>query len=125
MTLGLKINFSKSSLIGVNVDNEFMEMACNYLNCSIWSAPFKYLGLPVGANSQSMSTWELLVENLSGKLNTLGHKHISFGGRIVLLNSVLNVIPIFFLVFLEVAGSSLEEDNSHSKGNFTGRSGRG
>jgi len=102
MTSGLKINFFKSSLIGVNVANEFMEMTCNFLNCSQGSVPFKYLGLPVGANSRSMSTWEPLVENLSGKLNSWGHKYISFGGRIVLLNAVLNAIPIFYLSFLKL-----------------------
>ena len=102
MVSGLKINFFKSSLIGVNVANEFMEMACNFLNCSQGTIPFKYLGLPVGANLRGMSTWEPLVENLSGKLNSWFHKYISFGGRIVLLNSVLNAIPIFYLSFLKL-----------------------
>jgi hypothetical protein len=92
---GLKINFFKSSLIGINVDDGFMSMACNFLNCSEGRVPFNYLGLPVGANPRSLSTWEPLVEKLSGKLNSWGHKYISFGGRIVLLNAVLNAIPIF------------------------------
>ena len=86
----------------VNVDNDSMDMACNFLNCSKGSVPFKYLGLLVGAKAKSMSTWEPLVEKLSGRLNTWGHKYISFGGRIVLLNSVLNVIPIFYLSFLKL-----------------------
>jgi len=34
MVSGLKINFLKSSLIGVNVREKFMEMACDFLNCS-------------------------------------------------------------------------------------------
>lgn len=102
MVSGLKINFFKSSLIGVNVESSFMDMACNFLNCSEGSLPFKYLGLPVGANSRSMSTWEPLVENLSGRLNTWGHKYISFGGRIVLVNAVLNAIPIFYLSLLKL-----------------------
>ncbi|KEH33332.1 transmembrane protein, putative [Medicago truncatula] len=34
---------------------------------------------------------------LSRRLNSWGNNYISFGGRIVLLNSVLNVIPIFYL----------------------------
>jgi len=70
MVSGLKINFFKSSLIGVSVDSEFMEMACSFLNCTQGCVPFKYLGLLVGANVKSMSTWEPLVEKLSGKLNT-------------------------------------------------------
>lgn len=102
MVSGLKINFFKSSLIGVNVREDFMEMACNFLNCSRGSVPFNYLGLPVGANGRSMSTWEPLVETLSRRLNSSGYKYISFGGRIVLLNSVLNSIPIFYLSFLKM-----------------------
>lgn len=79
-----------------------MAMACNFLNCSEGCIPFKYLGLPVGANPNSLSTWEPLVESISGKLNLWGHKYISFGGRIVLLNSVLNAIPIFYLSFFNL-----------------------
>jgi hypothetical protein len=119
MVSGLRINFFKSSLIGVNVDGGFMDMACNFLNCSEGNIPFKYLGLPVGANARSMSTWEPLVENLNGKLKTWGHKHISFGGRIVLLNSVLNAIPIFYL-----SGSSLEKDCANPKRILMGWCGR-
>jgi len=78
MVSGLKINFFKSSLIGVNVPSDFMQMACNFLNCSEGCIPFKYLGLPVGANPKSVSTWEPLVESISGKLNSWGHQYISF-----------------------------------------------
>jgi hypothetical protein len=103
MVSGLKINFLKSSLIGINVSEDFMEMACEFLNCSKENLPFKYLGLPVGANGRSLSTWEPLVESLNRKLNTWSHKYISFRGRIVLLNSVLNSIPVFYLSFLKMS----------------------
>jgi hypothetical protein len=102
MVSGLKINFSKSALIGVNVNEDFMEMACDFLNCSRGSLPFKYLGLPVGANMKSMTTWEPLVDCLGRRLNTWGHRYLSFGGRIVLLNSILNSMPIFYLSFLKM-----------------------
>jgi hypothetical protein len=45
---GLKVNFSKSSLMGVNVLNLFMDMACNFLNCKRGALPFVYLGLRWG-----------------------------------------------------------------------------
>lgn len=102
MVSALKINFSKSSLVGINVSEDFMAMACDFLNCSAGSIPFKYLGLPVGANMRSMSTWEPLVETIGGRLNTWSTRYISFGGRIVLLNSVLNSMPIFYLSFLKM-----------------------
>jgi hypothetical protein len=77
-------------------------MACNFLNCSEGSLLFKYLGLPVGANPRSVATWEPMVEQLGRRLNSWGHKYISLGGRIILLNSVLNAIPIFYLSFLKM-----------------------
>ena len=51
MVSRLKINFLKSSLVGINVGEDFMDMACNFLNCSEGRIPFIYLGLSVGANA--------------------------------------------------------------------------
>lgn len=73
-----------------------MEMACNFMNCREDFLPFKYLGLPVGANPTRMSTWEPLLECLKKRLNSWGNKYVSLGGRVVLLNAMLNTIPIFF-----------------------------
>jgi len=81
-----------------------MDMACTFLNCNEGSLPFKYLGLPVGANPSSYSTWEPLLEHVSTRLNSWGNKYISFGGRVVLLNSVINAIPVFYLSFLKMPG---------------------
>lgn len=45
---GLKVNFHKSSLMGLNVEEDFMVTAADYLNCKLGSFSFMYLGLPVG-----------------------------------------------------------------------------
>lgn len=42
------------------------------------------------------------MERIKDKLNSWGNRYISLGGRIVLLNSVLNSIPIFYLSFLKM-----------------------
>ncbi|MCH79402.1 LINE-1 reverse transcriptase like [Trifolium medium] len=81
---GLKVNFWKSCLMGINVSDDFMEMASSFLNCIKSVVPFKYLGLPVGANPRRMSTWDPLVASLRKKLNSWRHRHISLGGRISL-----------------------------------------
>jgi hypothetical protein len=99
---GLKVNFWKSSLIGVNVDNSFLELASTFLNCRRGELPFNYLGLPVGASPRRMSTWEPMIEKIRRSLNTWGNKHISFGGRLVLINSVLNSIPIFYMSYMKM-----------------------
>ncbi|MCH84503.1 LINE-1 reverse transcriptase like, partial [Trifolium medium] len=68
MASGLKVNFWKSALIGVNVPSSFLVMACSFLNCRLGSIPFIYLGLPIGANPKSLSTWDPLLEHLRKKL---------------------------------------------------------
>jgi hypothetical protein len=100
---GLKVNFWKSNIMGVNVVNEFMELASNFLNCIRGGIPFKYLGLPVGASPRKMSTWAPMVEKIRSKLNSWGNRHISFGGRLVLINSVLNSIPIFYMSLFKMS----------------------
>jgi hypothetical protein len=104
MVSGLKINFWKSSLVGVNVSHDFMRMASAFLNCRVSSLPFKYLGLPVGANPRRVATWEPLIVSLRKRLASWDNKFASLGGRIVLLNSVLNAIPIFYLSYLKIPG---------------------
>ncbi|GAU35808.1 hypothetical protein TSUD_155830 [Trifolium subterraneum] len=49
---GLKVNFGKSRVIGVNVSMNFLGLAERFLHCSVDSLSFTYLGLPVGTNPQ-------------------------------------------------------------------------
>jgi hypothetical protein len=43
-----------------------------------------------------------LIDSLRKRLNAWGNKFVSLGGRIVLLNAVLNAIPIFYLSYLKI-----------------------
>jgi hypothetical protein len=83
MAFGLKVNFWKSGLIGLNVPPTFMEMATTFLNCRFGSLPFKYLGLPIGANPNCETTWEPLVDHIRKRLLSWRNKYVSLGGRIV------------------------------------------
>ncbi|GAU32684.1 hypothetical protein TSUD_145580 [Trifolium subterraneum] len=102
MASGLKVNFWKSSIMGVNVSHDFLVMASGFLNCRIGNLPFKYLGLPVGANPRLSTTWAPMLDLLKRRLGKWGNKYISLGGRIVLINSVLSSIPIFFLSYMKM-----------------------
>jgi hypothetical protein len=86
-----------------------MVMACNFLDCGQGSFPFKYLGLPVGGNPGRVNTWEPLVDQFSKKLSSWGNRYLTLGGRIVLLNFILNVIPIFYLSFLKMSASVIKK----------------
>jgi hypothetical protein len=102
MVSGLKVNYWKSCMMGVNVSSEFLDMASVFLNCRLGSLPFTYLGLPVGANPHRLSTWVPMLEAVKRRLGSWGNKFVSLGGRIVLIKAVLNSIPLFFLSFLKM-----------------------
>jgi hypothetical protein len=53
---GLKIDFHKRTLIGVNVDLEFTKGVVGALRCKYSGLPIKYLGLPLGENPRLCST---------------------------------------------------------------------
>ena len=46
----LKINFVKSCFGAFGMSDQWKLDAANYLNCSLLSIPFVYLGIPIGAN---------------------------------------------------------------------------
>jgi hypothetical protein len=102
MSSGLKVNYWKSTLMGINVSQDFMMVASTFLNCKISTIPFVYLGLPVGANPRRLATWEPLIQSLRRRLGAWCNKYVSLGGRIVLLNAVLNAIPVFYLSYLKI-----------------------
>lgn len=72
------------------------------ISYTVKSLPFKYLGLQVGANPRSIKTWEPIIESLERKLAIWKGRHLSFGGRVTLINYVLNSIPVYFLSFLRI-----------------------
>jgi hypothetical protein len=106
---GLKVKFWKSCIAGINVHNDFIAMASDFLNCRVGGLPFKYLGLPVGANPRLCSTWRPMVEAIKKRFQSWGNKYISLGGRIVLINFVLNSLPIFFLSYLKMPSKVWKE----------------
>ena len=48
---GLKVNFQKSMLTGVNISNSWLAVAASVMNCRRRTLPFVYLGLPIGGHS--------------------------------------------------------------------------
>ncbi|GKV35031.1 hypothetical protein SLEP1_g43351 [Rubroshorea leprosula] len=96
---GLKVNYRKSSLIGINTDDEWIEKMAWLLNCKTDVLPCKYLGVPLGANPRRLVTWKPLIETFRRKLSAWKGRFLSLGGRITLINSVLSSLPVFLMSF--------------------------
>jgi hypothetical protein len=51
---GLKVNFSKSSLLPINLSPERAAVLASAIGCVVGSMPFTYLGLPLGTTKPSV-----------------------------------------------------------------------
>jgi len=98
---GLKVNFTKSHLVGVNVASSWLSEATMVLNCKVGTIPFVYLGMPIGGNSRRLSFGEPLLNRIKSRLSGWSSKHLSFGGRLILLKSVLSSLPVYALSFFK------------------------
>jgi len=98
---GLKVNFNKSMLTGVNIPDTWLSEAASVMNCRRGSIPFVYLGLPISGDSRKLSFWKPVVDRIVSRLSSWNHKFLSFGGRLVLLKSVLSSLPVYFLSFFK------------------------
>jgi len=98
---GLKVNFHKSILTGVNVSDSWLLEAASMMSCRRGTIPFVYLGLPIGGDSRKLSFWKPVVDRIVTRLSSWNNKFISFGGRLVLLESILSSLLVYFLSFFK------------------------
>jgi len=96
------VNFSNSLLVGVNVSSSWLSEATMVLNCKVRSIPFVYLGLPIGGNVRRLSFWEPIINRIKSRLTGWNSKHLSMGGCLVLLKSVMSSLPVYALSFFKV-----------------------
>jgi hypothetical protein len=105
----LKINFHKSELFcyGTTKENQF-EYA-QIFRCDLGTYPFRYLGIPMHHRKLMNRDWKHVEERFQKKLNCWRSKLLSVSGRLVLLNSVLNSLPMFMLSFFELSKGVLKK----------------
>lgn len=94
---GLKINFHKSCVCGVGVEDSVVEGFADILRCKSQKLPFTYLGLPLGASPSRLSTWKPVIEKFKLKLASWERKLLSYSGRVTLIKAVLNSLPVYYL----------------------------
>ncbi|XP_016185651.1 uncharacterized protein LOC107627320 [Arachis ipaensis] len=93
----LSINFEKSNLIPVNCSQEWVSRMCQLLGCQEAALPVRYLGINLGANPRLVKTWKPVLDKVEEKLSLWKAKVLSKAGKLVLIKSVINSLPIYYL----------------------------
>ncbi|XP_071721834.1 uncharacterized protein [Rutidosis leptorrhynchoides] len=65
--------------------------AANSIGCQVGKFPFNYLGLPIGANMTKIQAWNPVIDKIKSRFSDWKMRMMSFGGRLVLIKSGLNV----------------------------------
>jgi hypothetical protein len=98
---GLKVNFSKSSLIPLNMDEDLATRLAATLGCKIGTTPFTYLGLPMGTTRPRIVDLMPLVDIVERRLSC-SSSMLNRGSKLLLLALVLTSMPIYFLCTLSI-----------------------
>jgi len=99
---GLKINFHKSELFCFGTAKDRRREYVELFGCVEGSFPFRYLGIPMHYRKLSNKHWSSIEERFQKKLSCWKGKLLSFGGRLVLINSALSSLPMFMMSFFAI-----------------------
>jgi hypothetical protein len=64
----LKVNYAKSMMVPVNVNEQKLNILANTFGCSIGSLPFTYLGLPLSITKPTVADFWPLVSKCERRL---------------------------------------------------------
>lgn len=93
----LRIDFYKSELIGIRVEEVLMHLYAKVLGCKVDSIPATYFGLLLCVELTNKSLWNPIIERIESKLSLWKANNICMGGRVTLIKSVLANLPIYFM----------------------------
>jgi hypothetical protein len=91
---GLRVNYSKSMMVPINIEGQKMEVLANTLGCSIGSMPFTYLGLPLGTTKPKVIDFLPLISKCGRRLACTS-MFLSQAGRLQMTNVVFTSLPTF------------------------------
>ena len=86
---GLQANMLKSQIVFGGASTSVRDECMALIGFTEGKLPFTYLGLPITASKLSKVECMTLVEKITAKITTWTSRHISYAGRLVLVNSIL------------------------------------
>jgi hypothetical protein len=78
---GLKVNFQKSLLVGINIGDSWLTEVASILNCKVGKISFLYLGLSIGGDPRRLAFWEPVVSTINSRLAGWQSRFLSLGSE--------------------------------------------
>ncbi|XP_071718630.1 uncharacterized protein [Rutidosis leptorrhynchoides] len=95
---GLRINMTKYHIFGIGVSySSEVDSFAAATGTRVGTFPTKYLGVPIRANMNRVSSWDFLVETFQSELSSWKANLLSSGGRLTLVKSVMGSLDIYVM----------------------------
>lgn len=98
---GMRVNFHKSEIITMNLEEEDTCKIAKMFNCPVGSFPLKYLGVPLHYDKLSREELQPMVDKLLHIIAGWRGKLLSLAARALLVKTCLASIPIYLLSFIK------------------------
>ncbi|XP_073360244.1 uncharacterized protein [Aegilops tauschii subsp. strangulata] len=105
-SVGLSINFQKSTLFTVNSSAEATSRLAQIFDYAIGTMPFTYLGLPMGTTRPTVTDLMPLVASVERKLSSAAV--LDLGSKLMLVNSVITSLGIYAMCSIKIPPRVLE-----------------
>ena len=111
---GSKINFQKSKIFSWNCSIRELSDIARLLGMEStldWDG-FTYLGIPISNSKFKSTNWEPVLDKIKGKIQRWSANWLNPAGKLILLKSVLNNMPIYQSSILLAPSSVLRKIES-------------
>jgi hypothetical protein len=98
---GLVVNYHKSNMIPINMDDTMLSHFASTLHCKKGSLPFTYLGLPLGITKPSLEYFLPMVQRVQHRLCGIAD-FLNYGEKLEMVKSVLSSLSMFYMACLDI-----------------------
>ncbi|XP_074298553.1 uncharacterized protein LOC141629451 [Silene latifolia] len=109
---GLEMNKNKSNIYFNGVSKRVKDQIFAKSGCVEGKLPFKYLGVPITAGKLGKRECQVLVEKIVERIRMFGSRHISYAGRLTLVQSVLTSLYTYWANIFLLPKGDLQKINS-------------
>lgn len=104
-----------------------IQTLASILGCGVGNLPTVYLGMHLGRKHKDLEIWDSIIEKANKKLSQWKAQYLSLGGRVTLINSLLDLLPTYVISLFPIPAIVIKKLNKLRrdflwKGNKEGKS---
>lgn len=114
VSTGLKVNYSKSMMVPVNISEQRTHFLAQTFGCSIGPLPFTYLGLPLGLTKPKVEDFTPIVSKCERRL-IITYTFLNQAGRLEITNTMFTSMTMFHLCTFRMHKTVIKQIDKYRK----------